>query len=126
MMKAPLSFAPPIAHKPIGPCAKTATVSPIFTSPLSAAEIPVDAMSASRTTCSSLKSSGMFARLACAFGVVRSSLTFLDLVLDLAKNADAHCDQDIAAPESKVRVLVVRAQEDWAIDANVGGCNRNQ
>jgi hypothetical protein len=40
---------------------------------------------------------------------VRSRFTFLDLALDLAKNADAHCDQDIAAPESKVRVLVVRA-----------------
>lgn len=44
-----------------------------------------------------------------------SHLTFLDLVLDPAKNAEAHSDQDIAAPESKVRVLVVRAQEDWAI-----------
>jgi hypothetical protein len=39
----------------------------------------------------------------------------LDLVLDVAKNAHVHSDQDIAAPESKVRVLVVRAQEDWAI-----------
>jgi acetate kinase len=44
-----------------------------------------------------------------------SRFTFLNLVLDFAKNADAHSDQDIAAPESKVRVLVVRAQEDWAI-----------
>ena len=46
---------------------------------------------------------------------VCSRFTFLSLVLDFAKNADAHPDQDIAAPESKVRVLVVRAQEDWAI-----------
>jgi len=44
-----------------------------------------------------------------------SRFTFLNLVLDFAKNADAHSDQDISAPESKVRVLVVRAQEDWAI-----------
>jgi acetate kinase len=44
-----------------------------------------------------------------------SRFTFLGLVLDSAKNAQAHSDQDIAAPESKVRVLVVRAQEDWAI-----------
>lgn len=44
-----------------------------------------------------------------------SHLTFLGLVLDSAKNAATHSDQDIAAPESKVRVLVVRAQEDWAI-----------
>jgi acetate kinase len=46
---------------------------------------------------------------------VCSRFTFLSLVLDFAKNTDAHPDQDIAAPESKVRVLVVRAQEDWAI-----------
>ena len=46
---------------------------------------------------------------------VCSQLTFLSLVLDSAKNTEAHSDQDIAAPESKVRVLVVRAQEDWAI-----------
>ena len=46
---------------------------------------------------------------------VCSRFTFLSLVLDFAENADAHPDQDIAAPESKVRVLVVRAQEDWAI-----------
>jgi acetate kinase len=44
-----------------------------------------------------------------------SHFTFLGLVLDSAKNAEAHSDQDIAAPESKVHVLVVRAQEDWAI-----------
>jgi len=44
-----------------------------------------------------------------------SGFTFLSLVVDFAKNAGAHSDQDIAAPESKVRVLVVRAQEDWAI-----------
>jgi hypothetical protein len=38
-----------------------------------------------------------------------------DLVLDVAKNAHVRSDQDIAAPESKVRVLVlvVRAQVDW-------------
>jgi acetate kinase len=46
---------------------------------------------------------------------VCSRFTFLSLVLDSAKNADAHSDQDIAARESKVRVLIVRAQEDWAI-----------
>ena len=44
-----------------------------------------------------------------------SHLTFLGLVLDAEKNAETHSDQDIAAPESKVHVLVVRAQEDWAI-----------
>jgi len=64
MMKpAPLSFAPAVAHKPIGPWAKIATTSPIFTSPLSAAEMPVDAMSASSTTCSSLKIVGNFCQV---------------------------------------------------------------
>ena len=37
-----------------------------LTSALSAAEIPVDAMSANRTTCSSHRSLGIFAKLACA------------------------------------------------------------
>jgi acetate kinase len=41
--------------------------------------------------------------------------TFLGLTLDSAKNAANLCDQDIASVESKVRVLVVGAQEDWAI-----------
>ena len=46
---------------------------------------------------------------------VCTHLTFLGLVLDIAKNTEAHSDEDVAAPGSKVRVLVVRAQEDWAI-----------
>jgi hypothetical protein len=66
-------LAPPVEHKPIGPCAKTATVSPNFTFPLSAAEIPGDAISASNTTCSSDKSSTIFARFACASGTSRYS-----------------------------------------------------
>jgi len=40
---------------------------------------------------------------------------FLGLKLDAAKNAQASGDQDIALPDSTVRVLIVRAQEDWAI-----------
>jgi acetate kinase len=44
---------------------------------------------------------------------------FLDLKLDAAKNAASQsstpADQDISTAASKVRVLVVRAQEDWAI-----------
>jgi len=44
---------------------------------------------------------------------------FLDLKLDAAKNATPQsstpADQDISTAASKVRVLVVRAQEDWAI-----------
>jgi acetate kinase len=44
---------------------------------------------------------------------------FLGLKLEASKNAapqsSTQADQDISTPASKVRVLVVRAQEDWAI-----------
>jgi len=46
---------------------------------------------------------------------VCSHFTFLDLALDSARNTAKPSDQDIATAESKVRVLVVSAQEDWAI-----------
>jgi acetate kinase len=44
-----------------------------------------------------------------------SHFTFLGLVVDLRENAEAPSDKDIATQESTVRVLVIRAQEDWAI-----------
>jgi acetate kinase len=44
-----------------------------------------------------------------------TNFEFLGLKLDAAKNAKPSADGDISAPESAVRVLVVRAQEDWAI-----------
>lgn len=40
---------------------------------------------------------------------------FLGLELDSEKNSSSPADQDIAAPGSAVRVLVVRAAEEWAI-----------
>jgi acetate kinase len=40
---------------------------------------------------------------------------FLGLKLDAAKNAQSSADQDIFLSDSAVRVLIVRAQEDWAI-----------
>ena len=40
---------------------------------------------------------------------------FLGLKLDSAKNAPSAVDKVISLPDSAVRVLVVRAQEDWAI-----------
>ena len=40
---------------------------------------------------------------------------FLGVKLDLEKNAQSPPDQDIAMADSAVRVLVVQAQEDWAI-----------
>ncbi len=44
-----------------------------------------------------------------------ASFRFLGLALDGKKNARARSDLDIAKPASRVRVLVIRAQEDWAI-----------
>jgi len=40
---------------------------------------------------------------------------FLGVKLDPAKNVQSLPDQDISLSDSVVRVLVVRAQEDWAI-----------
>jgi acetate kinase len=40
---------------------------------------------------------------------------YLSLELDADRNAAVAEDHDIARPESAVRVLVLRAQEDWAI-----------
>jgi acetate kinase len=42
-------------------------------------------------------------------------LAFLGMRLDEAKNAHPAMDSDIAAADSRVRVLVIRADEDWAI-----------
>src|SRR6266404_1456465 len=42
-------------------------------------------------------------------------LAFLGLKLDDAANLQRAPDADIATPDSAVRVLIVRAQEDWAI-----------
>jgi len=41
--------------------------------------------------------------------------SFLGLRLDEEKNTRRDKDEDIAAPESAVRVLVIRAEEDWEI-----------
>lgn len=40
---------------------------------------------------------------------------FLGLKLDSAKNAAPHPDQDVAAADSAVRVLVIHAEEEWEI-----------
>ncbi len=42
-------------------------------------------------------------------------LEFLGLKLDSKKNARPSLDQDISTTDSSVRVLVIRAEEDWAI-----------
>jgi acetate kinase len=41
--------------------------------------------------------------------------SFLELALDTTKNSAKPVDTDVASPESAVRILVIRAQEDWAI-----------
>jgi len=42
-------------------------------------------------------------------------LGFLGLKLDDAANKQVSADEDVAAQDSRVRVLVIRAQEEWAI-----------
>jgi hypothetical protein len=64
IIAAPFNRAPAVAHNPMGPWAKTATVSPSWTFAVSLADIPVEAISASKTTSSSANVSGIFARLA--------------------------------------------------------------
>jgi acetate kinase len=44
-----------------------------------------------------------------------STLEFLGLKLDSGKNAKPSLDQDISTADSRIRVLVIRAEEDWAI-----------
>jgi acetate kinase len=46
---------------------------------------------------------------------VSANFGFLGLNLHLGRNAQSSADQDISLPDSAVRVLIVRAQEDWAI-----------
>lgn len=42
-------------------------------------------------------------------------MAFLGVALDLAENEQSPVDRDIATADSKVRVLVIHTQEDWAI-----------
>jgi acetate kinase len=48
-------------------------------------------------------------------GAACDNFGFLGLKVDPAKNAQSSPDQDISLFDSAVRVLIVRAQEDWAI-----------
>jgi acetate kinase len=42
-------------------------------------------------------------------------LDFLGVTIDLNGNKEPLLDADISSPDSRVRVLVIRAAEDWAI-----------
>jgi acetate kinase len=44
-----------------------------------------------------------------------AGLSFLHLKLDSTQNAASPADQDIATPDSVVRVLIVHTEEDWEI-----------
>jgi acetate kinase len=46
-----------------------------------------------------------------------ATLGFLGIRLDRQRNAGPELDADISAPDSRARVLVIRAEEDWAIAA---------
>lgn len=46
---------------------------------------------------------------------VCAGFTFLGLKLDLEKNAQSPINEDIAVPDSSIRVLVIHTEEDWAI-----------
>jgi acetate kinase len=46
---------------------------------------------------------------------VARQLAFFGLRLDAAKNAAPHPDEDVAAAESTVRMLVIHAEEEWEI-----------
>jgi acetate kinase len=48
-------------------------------------------------------------------GAACANFAFLGLNLDAALNRSPALDQDIAAPDSLIRVLVIRAEEEWAI-----------
>ena len=43
------------------------------------------------------------------------NLGYAGLNLDLPKNADSPADQDISTADSRARILLIRAQEDWEI-----------
>jgi len=47
--------------------------------------------------------------------VACAQLAFLGLKLETSKNARTQGDEDIASPDSSVRVLVIRAEEEWEI-----------
>jgi acetate kinase len=44
-----------------------------------------------------------------------AKLAFLGVEVDDSKNSTAKLDVEISPPDSKVRVLVIHAQEDWSI-----------
>jgi acetate kinase len=58
-------------------------------------------------------------------GAACAKLAFLGVEIDDLKNSQAKPDAEISAPGSKVRVLVIRAQEDWSIARECARFGRN-
>ena len=54
------------------------------------------------------------------------SFGFLGIELDEQKNVQSPADEDIAAPDSAVRVVIVHTQEDWAIAQDCWNLARTQ
>jgi acetate kinase len=44
-----------------------------------------------------------------------TGLEFLGVSVDIHKNEESSLDADISSPASRVKVLVIRAEEDWGI-----------
>lgn len=44
-----------------------------------------------------------------------AALAFLGVTIDPEKNTTTHTTQDISAPDSAIKVLVIHTEEDWAI-----------
>jgi len=42
-------------------------------------------------------------------------LEFLGVTMDINRNKESLLDRDISSPDSRARVLVIRAAEEWAI-----------
>ena len=67
-------------------------------------------------------SAGIGERAAWIRTAVCESMVFLGLKLDSDKNENVSIDQDIATVDSRVRVLVIHTQEDWAIAQDCWHC----
>jgi acetate kinase len=42
-------------------------------------------------------------------------LEFLGVTMDINRNKESLLDRDLSSPDSRARVLVIRAAEEWAI-----------
>src|SRR5258708_28274 len=76
---------------------------------------PSNGQSSRHAICGTDVTGGVGERVGGVRGAVCAKVGFHGLKVDGAANANPVLDADIATPDSAVRVLVIRAQEDWAI-----------